>query len=53
MEWLDALFSFETLAIVIPVIVIVGVFIVATVKSHRKHLKRIAEFENSYIPKQK
>jgi hypothetical protein len=53
MEWLDALFSIETLALVIPVIVIIGVFVVATVKSHRKHLERIAEIENSYIPKQK
>ncbi|MBL4910535.1 MAG: hypothetical protein JKX78_11055 [Alteromonadaceae bacterium] len=50
MEWLEALFSVETLSLLIPIVVLVGTFIVATLKAHHRHLERIEKIKHGFDP---
>ena len=50
MEWLQALFSVETLSLLIPIVALVGTFIVAALKAHHRHIERIEKIKNGYDP---
>jgi hypothetical protein len=50
MEWLQQFIQPEVLALLIPVIAIVGAFSVAALKAHHKHLERIERIKQGYIP---
>jgi hypothetical protein len=49
MEWLKNIFIQESFSIVIPIIVIIGVFIYAARRAHIKHKARIKEINERYI----
>lgn len=50
MEWIAMLFSPATLSLLIPIIVLVGVFSVAAFKAHHKHLERIEKIKHGFDP---
>ncbi|WP_440874473.1 hypothetical protein [Thalassotalea sp. PLHSN55] len=50
MEWILNLFDSETLALLIPIIVIVGFFIVAAMRAHHKHQERIEKIKRGFGP---
>ncbi len=51
MEWLSNFFTKELLSIVIPVVIIIGIFIYAARRAHLKHLERIRKIDETYDPK--
>ncbi|WP_206483388.1 hypothetical protein [Thalassotalea sp. G2M2-11] len=50
MEWLQQLLKAETLALLIPIVAIIGAFAVAALKSHHKHQERIEKIKQGYDP---
>lgn len=50
MDWLSTLLWPETIALLIPIVVIVGVFSVAALKAHHRHQERIEKIKNGFNP---
>ncbi|WP_157673818.1 hypothetical protein [Cognaticolwellia beringensis] len=50
MEWLNTLLRPETLALLIPIVAIVGAFSVAALKAHHRHQERIEKIKNGFNP---
>jgi hypothetical protein len=50
MEWLKTLLQPETLALLIPIVAIVGAFSVAALKAHHRHQERIEKIKNGFNP---
>ena len=50
MEWLTLLFQKESLALLIPIIAIIGAFSIAALKAHHKHLERIEKIRQGLDP---
>jgi len=50
MEWLELLFQKESLALLIPIVAIVGAFSIAALKAHHKHQERIEKIRQGIDP---
>ncbi|MEW6984023.1 hypothetical protein AAD001_15330 [Colwelliaceae bacterium 6471] len=50
MEWLETILRPETLSLLIPIIVIVGAFVIAALKAHHKHEERIEKIKHGFDP---
>jgi hypothetical protein len=50
LDWLRDLLNPGTLALLIPIVAIVGAFSVAALKSHHKHLERIEKIKQGIDP---
>ncbi len=50
MEWISGLLQAETLSLIIPIIAIVGAFVVAALKAHHKHTERIEKIKRGFGP---
>ena len=50
MEWIKAIFNPGTLALLIPIVAIVGAFAVVALKSHHKHQERIEKIKHGFEP---
>ena len=50
MEWINAIFNPATLALLIPILAIVGVFAVVGLKAHHKHQERIEKIKHGVDP---
>jgi len=50
MEWIKAIFNPGTLALLIPILAIVGVFAVIALKSHHKHQERLEKIKHGIDP---
>jgi hypothetical protein len=48
MDWLNNYFNQEPFSLVIPVIIIVGIFFYAARRAHLNHLERIKKIDESY-----
>jgi len=50
MDWLTALFSVETLAFLLPIVALIGIFVVASLKAHHRHIERIEKIKHRFDP---
>lgn len=50
MEWFKTLLQPETLALLIPIVAIIGAFSVAALKAHHRHQERIEKIKNGFNP---
>ena len=50
MAWLDSLLQPGTLALLIPIVAIIGGFAVAGLKAHHSHQERIEKIKNGIDP---
>ena len=50
MEWLNLIFSPEILSLLIPIVFIVGVFVVMALKAHHRHEERIEKIKHGFDP---
>ncbi|SET87750.1 hypothetical protein [Thalassotalea agarivorans] len=50
MDWIQNLFKAETLALLIPIVAIVGAFLVAALKAHHRHHERIEKIKQGIDP---
>jgi hypothetical protein len=50
MDWLASLLKAETLALLIPIIVIICAFSVAALKAHYRHQERIEKIKRGFDP---
>ena len=50
MEWLNTLLKPDTLALLIPIIAIIGAFSVAALKAHYRHQERVEKIKNGFNP---
>jgi hypothetical protein len=50
MEWLETLLNPATLALLIPIVAIVGGFAMAALKAHHRHQERIEKIKNGFNP---
>lgn len=50
MEWLSNFFTEEPFSIIIPIFIIVTVFIYAARRAHIKHIERIKQIDEQYLP---
>ncbi|MFT5634975.1 MAG: hypothetical protein ACI89T_000406 [Cognaticolwellia sp.] len=50
MEWLNTLLRPETLALLIPIVAIIGAFSVSALKAHHRHQERIEKIKNGFNP---
>ncbi|MFT5812622.1 MAG: hypothetical protein ACI9VT_000358 [Psychroserpens sp.] len=50
MEWLNTLLRPETLALLIPIVAIIGAFSVSALKAHHRHQERIEKIKNGFDP---
>lgn len=50
MEWLDKIFRADVLALLIPIVAIVGAFSVAALKAHHRHQERIEKIKQGIDP---
>jgi len=50
MEWLKEVLNPETLALLIPIVAIVGGFSIAAFKAHHKHVERIEKIKQGFDP---
>ncbi|MGB1263403.1 MAG: hypothetical protein ACPG52_10865 [Cognaticolwellia sp.] len=50
MQWLETLLHPGTLALLIPIVAIVGGFAVAGLKAHHRHQERIEKIKNGIDP---
>ncbi|QOL26800.1 hypothetical protein LP316_05750 [Thalassotalea sp. LPB0316] len=48
MEWLTDIFNPATLALLIPLVAIIGGFAVAALKAHHKHQERIEKIKQGF-----
>lgn len=49
MEWLKEIFDPATLSLLIPVIAIVGIFAMAGLRAHHKHLERLEKIKQGFF----
>jgi len=50
MEWLSQIFQPEILALLIPIVAIVGAFSVAALSAHHKHQERLEKIKQGFNP---
>ncbi len=50
MEWLGVIFKPEVLSLLIPIVAIVGAFVVAALNAHHKHEERIEKIKQGFNP---
>ena len=50
MEWLERLLSTDTLAMLIPVVAIVGAFAIVALKAHHRHQERLERIKQGFDP---
>jgi len=50
MEWLSQLLRPEVLSLLIPIIVIVGIFCITVIKAHNKHQERLEKIKQGFNP---
>jgi preprotein translocase subunit YajC len=48
MEWVNKYFIQQPFSLVIPIVIIIGVFFYAARRAHLKHLERIRKIDESY-----
>ncbi|GLX83296.1 hypothetical protein [Thalassotalea eurytherma] len=48
MEWIQDIFNPGTLALLIPLVAIIGAFAVAALKAHHKHQERIEKIKQGF-----
>ncbi|WDE04882.1 hypothetical protein SG34_026840 [Thalassomonas viridans] len=53
MDWFTQLLSPPTLALLIPIVVIIGVFGNKALKAHHSHVERLAKINQGIDPDQK
>lgn len=50
MDWLMQQFSSESLLMVVGISIMIAVFVVASIRSHKKHLARIERIKHGFDP---
>jgi len=50
MEWVEQLLRADTLALLIPIVAIIGAFAVAALKAHHRHQERLERIKQGYDP---
>lgn len=50
MEWLIAFLQGESLSILIPILIILGIFSVVALRAHHKHQERIEKIKRGFDP---
>lgn len=50
MDWLGKIFQVEVLSLLIPIIFIIGAFVVAAMNAHYKHQERIEKIKQGFNP---
>jgi hypothetical protein len=50
MEWLQQLLNKEILVLLIPIVAIVGAFVIAAMKAHHRHQERIEQIKQGFDP---
>lgn len=48
MEWLSQIFKPEVLSLLIPIVAIIGAFVVAALNAHHKHQERLEKIKQGF-----
>ena len=49
MEWLKALLDPATLSLLIPIVAIIGAFVIAALRAHHKHIERLEKIKQGFF----